>query len=458
MPLCGASGCGSIVADLKCAHCQGVFYCNGACQKADWRRHKPFCKPLPSSAAAPSSASTLLRQLKRGCVSSSKVDVDLFRVLYAFLHEVSGTPKRLRKQLPSVLKLAQTLLARGARPDVLIGITAADRPAQLSSCIACLCSAGCPGMEPLLELFLTAECTPSLDLDAASEPESGVLRTPMFSAIARHQLSFVQLLLAHGADVRAPTALFADGRLVWPVRTCIGATWNSLAEQRTTDGTLEILDCLIVAGADVDAVDDRCFDDRPPDDTALLWALESSSVSVGRDVLDAVALRLIEAGANVHARDRFQRRPLDLAAELPSLDVFRALIAKGAELSPTPFIRELKHGSHRTGTHYLEVAAQNGRAEVLQAAADAGVKLKKVKSLGRLATPLLTVAAFHGHLSCVRVLLAAGADVNEVADAGRGLITACDAALDCQASVDEERSAQIVRVLRAAGGKCHAEV
>ena len=28
-----------------CAGCQEVFYCSLACQRADWRRHKPECKP-----------------------------------------------------------------------------------------------------------------------------------------------------------------------------------------------------------------------------------------------------------------------------------------------------------------------------------------------------------------------------------------------------------------------------
>ena len=36
--------CNTAAADLKrCSHCQYVFYCNKACQKAHWKQHKHAC-------------------------------------------------------------------------------------------------------------------------------------------------------------------------------------------------------------------------------------------------------------------------------------------------------------------------------------------------------------------------------------------------------------------------------
>ena len=29
---------------LKCARCQGVYYCNQLCQKSNWKEHKAFCR------------------------------------------------------------------------------------------------------------------------------------------------------------------------------------------------------------------------------------------------------------------------------------------------------------------------------------------------------------------------------------------------------------------------------
>lgn len=50
---------------------------------------------------------------------------------------------------------------------------------------------------------------------------------------------------------------------------------------------------------------------------------------------------------------------------------------------------------------------------MLRAAADAGVKLHRVKAVGDFNGPLLASAVGGGHLECVRALLDCGCDVNE---------------------------------------------
>lgn len=148
MPLCGSSSCDSCKADLKCARCHGVFYCNAACQKADWKRHKAFCKALPASAAA----ATPARQLAHARVSASKLDVELFRVVDSFLKKTDPVASFLSKTLPSVMKEARDLLDQGALPDVLIECNGVNSltGGPVTGCLAIVCSAGCRGMEPLL--------------------------------------------------------------------------------------------------------------------------------------------------------------------------------------------------------------------------------------------------------------------------------------------------------------------
>lgn len=166
MPICGTTSCGSTTADLKCARCQGVFYCNAACQHADWRRHKPFCKSLPSSNTALGSSS-----LQRGRVSTSEVDTQLLLAVATLVENAAAQPKLLQKELSCALQRSKPLLARGARPDVFTRVpsnAAARSGSKLivhvdRSCLSIACAFGKPGMEPLLELLLAADCKPALD-------------------------------------------------------------------------------------------------------------------------------------------------------------------------------------------------------------------------------------------------------------------------------------------------------
>lgn len=153
-----------------------------------------------------------------------------------------------------------------------------------------------------------------------------------------------------------------------------------------------ILDYLISAGADADAVDDRVLVGDSTYTTPLVTSMQRYDVdSSAHPVLDLATMKPIDAGANLNARDENQMRPLDFAAQLPSLDVFKALIAEGADPSPVPNIVERMPGQpnegHTLGVHYLQTTTQNGRADVLQAAAAAGVDLKKARSLGPFRAP-----------------------------------------------------------------------
>lgn len=235
--------------------------------------------------------------------------------------------------------------------------------------------------------------------------------------------------------------------------------------------TDEGLDYLLAAGADVNAFDARSIGDSPVEPSPLLVALHRSELRPdGHPVLDACALRLINAGADIHARNASQMRPLDCATVLPSLDVFNALIAKGADPTPTPFVGTIGPGKGlgdpgsaydgvQLGLHYLQVAIHHGRADVLRAAAAAGVNLTKVRILGRMPYPLLSAATCYMQPTCVRVLLDLGADVNEVVTTSMGRSTVVDIAqhLFGLEPGDALRLA-IMAILRAAGGKRYDEL
>lgn len=455
---CGALICESTTADFKCARCQGVFYCNAACQKADWKRHKRFCKPLPRSAAG---STSIVSAVRRGRVSASEDDAVLLRALHALVVKVSSLPTSIREELPPVLELTKALLARGARPDVLV--RASDGvPSSISLAILCQCH--CQGMEPLLRVLLDAEMEPPVDVNAACEPATGTLLTPLYCATSHHRPSMIRLLVEHGVDVRAPCGVDSEGRLFWPVYVCVLGIRDDLTSNRSTDGALETLDYLLSAGADVDAFDDRGLVDSWLYRTPLVMALHCPDLPAGRAVLDAVAMKLINAGADVHARDHMQTRALDLASLLPSLDVFKALLAKGSDPTPTPYLadRVVEHQVEtvKAGTHYLQVAAENGRVDVLQAAVAAGVNLKKARTLGYMAIPLLAHAAYHGEFGAVRFLMEYGCDVNEVYEGGEGKLTACDHFVDVETGVyaNVGVAGRMLALLLAAGGKPYAEL
>ena len=64
---CGADGCGvtNDTAPLKsCAACRQVCYCGAACQRADWRRHKPECRASVAAVKALAEAGVTYLQRK----------------------------------------------------------------------------------------------------------------------------------------------------------------------------------------------------------------------------------------------------------------------------------------------------------------------------------------------------------------------------------------------------------
>lgn len=211
-----------------------------------------------------------------------------------------------------------------------------------------------------------------------------------------------------GQDVTAVSRLLRE-RAVVDERQSDGATALHWGVYRDN---LDIVDMLLRAGADVNAVNRL--------GTAPLWlaAMNGSSQLIGR---------LLEAGANPNVTLPEGETPLMTAARSGAVDGVRALVAAGADVEA----RESTRGQ----TALMWAVAQGHHdvvSELLEAGAGVSVRSKLrprlmsnegvfggafdhavVENLGGF-TPLM-FAARNGDIASARLLVGAGADVNQVA-------------------------------------------
>ena len=245
-------------------------------------------------------------------------------------------------------------------------------------------------------------------------------------------LSVACLAVAGGASVRALPEPGADLPLVEAVRS------------RDTDAVR----ALLAEGVDVNAP-------QPDGATALHWAAY-------RDDLDTATL-LIASGANVTAANELGATPLWLAADngsapmigrlldagadpnvaLPkgetpvmtasrtgNADAVRLLLARGADLNvsehsrgQTALMWAVAQGHHAVVATLLEHGAEvdarsNTRPRLMHAASTNASQYDQGVMWNRGGFTPLLFAARHGDIDSARLLLAAGADVNDTAPTG----------------------------------------
>jgi len=235
-------------------------------------------------------------------------------------------------------------------------------------------------------------------LALAGSASGASLDPPLIDAVKRQDASAVQQLLKDGVEVDA--------------RQPDGATALHWAVYRED---LETVDVLLRAGASVDAVNRL--------GATPLWLAAVNG--------DAAAIRrLLDAGANPNLALREGETPVMTAARSGTADGVRLLVDAGADVHARETSREqtalmwaVTQGQHEAVQVLLEAGADvEARSKIRPrlmydvgpnaAVFDQGV----IVSLGGF-TPLL-FAARHGDVESARLLLAAGADVDNPAANG----------------------------------------
>jgi ankyrin repeat protein len=242
-------------------------------------------------------------------------------------------------------------------------------------------------------------------------------QTALMWAAGARQLDAVKVLVARGADVNAAsTAGFTP--LMFAAR----------------EGDPEAAGLLLTAGAKIEAT-------TPAGESALLVAAASVSGVTARDYRvipepsghEAVAMLLVDRGANVNQADTFGMTALHHAVETGKKDLLKTLIAHRAMLDARltqglPFRRaDYVSRAGYAGATPLWLAAMYGDVETMKVLVAAGADWRLPSRNGT--TPLM-VAAGLGQtdsrivpepklLEAVKYLVSLGGDVNEANSTGQ---------------------------------------
>ncbi len=245
--------------------------------------------------------------------------------------------------------------------------------------------------------------------------------TPLMYAAAAGSLEAMRLLLDNGATVNA-TSSAGSTALIWAVTDAEkvrlllarGADAKAASQRGRTalvvaargDGSAAVVKLLIAAGADPKAVD--------ASKTTTL-----NAATVGNDI-DTIRL-MVDAGVDINAADFAGFTPLINAAANRNLEAVKLLLSKGADVnarSGDGSYQKVKAGTIALGSFTpLTAAAAFGAPDLIKTLLDAGAKVDVPDVRGM--TPLmLAVANDRQQIDVVRMLIAAGADLNAKSTAG----------------------------------------
>ena len=301
------------------------------------------------------------------------------------------------------------------------------------------------GGTPLLGAAITGQlaCTKALlDIGADINHADANGHTALYCAVSKDRLEVVRLLLSRGVKVAGWNCSSCDPLCEAAFKGHLGCVRALLAagspvvtgrqygfsalHYAAQKGHVEIFRALLQQGGSVNA------ESTPAGGTPLLGAAITGQLActqalldIGADInhadlnghtalycaaskgrLEVVRL-LLSRGVKVEGWNRSSCDPLCVAAFNGHLGCVRALLTAGS-----PMIIGRRHGFSA-----VNGAAQNGHVEILEYFLQLGFSAN-AESTPAGGTPLL-VAAIEGQLSCIKALLAAGADVNRANDNSR---------------------------------------
>ena len=269
-----------------------------------------------------------------------------------------------------------------------------------------------------------------VDAGADIEAKDGMGRSPLLVACENGNIAKVKMLVEAGASVRATD---------YKKQTCL-----TLAAHHGHTETVRYL-----VGLPEVEVNQKAMNKHT--------ALHSALLEGHPDVVQL----LIDAGADIEARNNFGRSPLLVASSKGKLSIVKLLVKAGAELCATDYrdtcltlaagygrtetvrylaglqdldVNHAEHGDFTAlhnavyGVHWYYSGVPEGYPDVVQVLIDAGADIEAKDDMGR--SPLLH-ACCKGNLSIVKMLVEGGASVRDVSYPCCTSWTHRDCALSC---------------------------
>jgi ankyrin repeat protein len=298
--------------------------------------------------------------------------------------------------------VVERLLAAGARPGAAL-------PNGETALMACARTGRVVGVKALLARGAATD---------AKERDRG--QTALMLAAAEMHADVVKVLIEGGADVQA--------------RSKGGFTPLMFAAQQ---GDLESARHLIASGANLNEI-------TPDGNSPLLVAAGSIAATSATDYRlvhrpsghEAVAILLLEKGANPDHAGSFGMTALHAAVETGKPALLRALLARGANpnarlTSGLPFRRgDYVSRADYAGATPFWLAARIGAVDMMRVLADAGADSKQANN--NQTSPLMVAAGVgqtdsrmvseHRLLEAVRLALELGGDLNAVNRGGQSAV------------------------------------
>jgi ankyrin repeat protein len=300
-------------------------------------------------------------------------------------------------------------------------------------------------------------------LKAGANPNAALStgETVLMTAARTGNVQVIKALLARGAKVNLKEAKHAQTALMWAaaqkhpeaVRVLLqgGAEVDARSSSGFTallfaarEGDLESARLLVAAKANVNAVSAEGITPLMAASAGVVaLAANEYRLTITPSDHEAVAIFLLEKGADAQPADRLGRTALHEAAETGKVELAKALIAHQAnpnariQVAPPPLRGDYVTRAGFVGATPFWLAARNGHAEVMRVlvagGADPGLPATGDCPFGTKvcisATPLMMAVGFgqieirlppeNRALDAVQVAVKAGANVNAANEAGQ---------------------------------------